>query len=129
MYVWIIQRKIGRLANVISQYEEAELFNIAEAVQSHLATATESNAPSLRYSIVLGELQREARRVIAPTTQPNSSGDPGTSSSSGPQTDPASANEEPLPLGSDWDLGSMDFPLDPNLWMQLDSFPHSEFTW
>jgi hypothetical protein len=126
--VWIIQRKIGRLSNVISQYEEAELFSIAEAVQSHLATATESNAPNLRYSIILGELQREARRVIAPSSQTNSSGDPGTSSSSGPLTDPASAAERPLPLGSDWDLGSMDFPLDPNLWMQLDSFPFSMYT-
>ena len=116
------------MANVASQYEEAELFNIAEAVQSHLATATESNAPNLRYSIILGELQREARRVIAPSSQTNSGGDPGTSSSSGPHTDPGSATEQPLSLGSDWEMGSMDFPLDPNLWMQLDSFPFSELT-
>jgi hypothetical protein len=117
VYVWIIQRKIGRLADVTSQYEEAEMFKVAEAVQSHLATATQSNAPNLRYSIILGELQREARRVI--------DSDPGTSSSSGPQTDPASASEQPLALESDLDIGSMDFPLDPNLWMQLDSFPFS----
>jgi hypothetical protein len=126
--VWIIQRKIGRLSDVLSQHEEAELFSIAEAVQSYLATATESNAPNLRYGIILGELQREARRVIAPSSQKNSSGDPGTSSSSGPPTDPASAAEQPLPLGADWDLGSMDFPLDTNLWMQLDSFPFSMCT-
>lgn len=123
--MWIIQRKIGRLANVPSQYEEAELFNIAEAVQSHLATATQSNAPNLRYSIILGELHREAKRVIASSSQTAPTGDPGTASSSGRQTDPASVGEQPLTIGSDWDIGSMDFPLDPNLWMQLDSFPFS----
>ncbi|KAM0714254.1 hypothetical protein Q7P37_010041 [Cladosporium fusiforme] len=128
VYVWIIQRKIGRLANVASQYEEAELFNIAEAAQTPLAKATQSNAPNLRYTIILGELQREARRVIGPDSSAN--GNPNTSSSSGQQ---ASSNpdmvsprteEAPASLGSaEWDLGSMDFPLDPNLWMQLDSFP------
>jgi hypothetical protein len=125
VYVWIIQRKIGRLADVTSQYEEAEMIKIAEAVQSHLATATQSNAPNLRYSIILGELQREAQRVIDSSSQTTSSADPGTSSSSGPQTDPASASDQPLALESDLDIGSMDFPLDPNLWMQLDSFPFS----
>ena len=128
MYVWIIQRKIGRLANVVSQYEEAELFSIADAVQSHLATATESNAPNLRYSIILGELQREAKRAIAPSSQSISSGDPGTSSSTGSLNDPNSTAESQLPSGSDWDLCSMEFPLDPNLWMQLDSFPFSMYT-
>lgn len=127
VYVWIIQRKIGRLANVASQYEEPDLLNIAESVQVHLATATEANAPNLRYSIILGELQREARRVLSSQAQASSSGDPGTSSSSGPQTDPASvAADQPTNMSSDWDMGSMDFPLDPNLWMQLDSFPFSE---
>lgn len=101
------------------------MFKVAEAVQSHLATATQSNAPNLRYSIILGELQREARRVIDSASQTTSSGDPGTSSSSGPQTDPASTSDQPLALESDLDIGSMDFPLDPNLWMQLDSFPFS----
>ena len=101
------------------------MFKIAEAVQSHLATATQSNAPNLRYSIILGELQREARRVIDSASQTTSSADPGTSSSSCPQTDPASASDQPLALESDLDIGSMDFPLDPNLWMQLDSFPFS----
>jgi hypothetical protein len=101
------------------------MFKIAEAVQSHLATATQSNAPNLRYSIILGELQREARRVIDSSSQTTSSADPGTSSSSGPHTDPASTLEQTLALESDLDIGSMDFPLDPNLWIQLDSFPFS----
>jgi len=101
------------------------MFKVAEAVQSHLATATQSNAPNLRYSIILGELQREARRVIDSASQTTSSADPGTSSSSGPHTNPASASDQPLALESDLDIGSMDFPLDPNLWMQLDSFPFS----
>ena len=48
VYVWVIQRKIGRLAEVTSQYEESEMFKVAEAVQSHLATATQSNAANLR---------------------------------------------------------------------------------
>lgn len=128
VYVWIIQRKIGRLANVPSQYEESDLFNIAEAVQTPLAKATQSNAPNLRYTIILGELQREARRVIASAS---SNGDPGTSSSSdqaeASHIDTASLSGQPQSLGSaEWDLGSMDFPLDPNLWMQLDSFPFSK---
>lgn len=101
------------------------MFKVAEAVQSHLATATQSNAPNLRYSIILGELQREARRVVDPASQTTSSGDPEASSSSEPQTDAASTSDQTIALESDLDIGSMDFPLDPNLWMQLDSFPFS----
>lgn len=130
IYVWIIQRKIGRLANVASQYGESELFNIAEAVQTPLAKATQGNAPNLRYTIILGELQREARRVIS---QSSLSSNPNTSSSSGGQgssnadTVSPGAEQASASLGSaEWDMGSMDFPLDPNLWMQLDSFPFSK---
>lgn len=122
-YVWIIQRRIGRLANVQSRYREYDLFELAETVQSHLATITQKNAPNLRYSLILGELQLEAKRAVSSP----SSGDPGTSSSSGGQ---GSASVHSVPTGqmagsSDWELNSVDFPLDPNLWLQLDAFPFS----
>lgn len=99
-------------------------------MQTPLAKATQGNAPNLRYTIILGELQREARRVIGPNS---SNGNPSTSSLSGTH-DSSNADilspgteQAPASLGSaEWDLGSMDFPLDPNLWMQLDSFPFSK---
>ena len=65
VYVWIIQRKNHDSANgALLEMGEAKLYDLAETVQAHLAHATQSNAPSLRYSIILEELQQEARRLL-----------------------------------------------------------------
>ncbi|KAI7326622.1 hypothetical protein KC315_g7472 [Hortaea werneckii] len=125
-YVWIIQRRIGRLNDILPTFDLQELFDTAETVQMHLATVTRSNAPNLRYSIILGELQQEARRVLntantqVPKTPMECSGqeDPGV------MTD-MSMTALPGETPSDWS-GRFDFPLDPNLWLQLDSFPFTD---
>ncbi|RMY00096.1 hypothetical protein D0868_09193 [Hortaea werneckii] len=125
-YVWIIQRRIGRLNDILPTFDLQELFDTAETVQMHLAAVTRSNAPNLRYSIILGELQQEARRVLntANTQFPETPMDQSGQQDSAAVTD-MSMTTLPGETPSDWS-GRFDFPLDPNLWLQLDSFPFSK---
>ncbi|EME89730.1 uncharacterized protein MYCFIDRAFT_115267, partial [Pseudocercospora fijiensis CIRAD86] len=65
IYIWLIQRKHGRLPASITTsgpFHEDELLRLAETVQKDLMEASQGNAPSLRYSIVLEELQQEVQR-------------------------------------------------------------------
>ncbi|RMY34430.1 hypothetical protein D0866_05258 [Hortaea werneckii] len=125
-YVWIIQRRIGRLNDILPTFDLQELFDTAETVQMHLATVTRSNAPNLRYSIILGELQQEARRVLntVNTQVPKTPMEQPEQQDSAAVTD-MSMTTLPGETPSDWS-GRFDFPLDPNLWLQLDSFPFSK---
>ncbi|KAI7221884.1 hypothetical protein KC333_g1434 [Hortaea werneckii] len=125
-YVWIIQRRIGRLSDILPTFDLQELFDTAETVQMHLATVTRSNAPNLRYSIILGELQQEARRVLntANTQFPKTPMEESGQQDSAAVTD-MSMTTLPGETPSDWS-GRFDFPLDPNLWLQLDSFPFTD---
>ncbi|RMX84369.1 hypothetical protein D0869_04626 [Hortaea werneckii] len=125
-YVWIIQRRIGRLNDILPTFDLQELFDTAETVQMHLAAVTRSNAPNLRYSIILGELQQEARRVLntANTQFPETPMDQSGQQDSAAVTD-MSMTTLPGETPSDWS-GRFDFPLDPNLWLQLDSFPFTD---
>nr|POE83366.1 putative transcriptional regulatory protein [Quercus suber] len=122
VYVFLIQRKRGRSTNVNIGCDDDDLIQLADSIQTHLKEGTRSNAPSLRYSIVLEELQQEARRLIgkampSPTTLPQSQ-----------QQGSSTATIQPDVEGTfDWDGFASDFPLDSNLWMQLDSFPFSKF--
>lgn len=117
VYVWIMQRKQGRLSVVSSQYDEMNLFELSMSVQAHLARATNKNAPSLRYSIILEELQQEVSCILSrqeveyshiPTKE--------------------SVSDQRRPTGTDssldarpWEELGMDFPMDPELWLQLDT--------
>lgn len=126
--MFIIQRKVGRLAGVLPDINLDDLYNNAEQVQGHLARITAANAPNLRYSIILGELQQETRRALKSGSAmhfPQLPVEP--EQENGPSNIPdmgtgANVGETP----SDWDTHSFDFPLDPNLWLQLDSFPFSK---
>ena len=102
-------------------YESAELFQLAERIQSHLAHVTQNNAPSLRYSIILEELQEEARRALGKEQQQQ--GNLLIASrreSDSQQPSMSSSNSVDVPDGS----LSIDFPLDQDLWLQLDSCPY-----
>ena len=130
VYVWLIQRKRGRLSGYRPPVSDDELYKLAETIQQHLAEATQTNAPSLRYSIILEELQQEASRLMAKPNQPR------PPSLSGLLETPAEGHPYATPVNmSDsspssnragsmsWDSLSGDFPLDPDIWLQLDSFP------
>lgn len=79
VYIWLIQRKNGhlpplspapsQLASTITSapLHEDDLLQLAQTVQQHLVDATEANAPSLRYNIVLEELQQEVHRMMTTT--------------------------------------------------------------
>ena len=62
VYIWEIQRHLSTLYG--QDYHE-QLFELAERCQTHLAEATTSNSPGRRYSIILQELQAEAKRTMA----------------------------------------------------------------
>jgi hypothetical protein len=103
----------------------------AELVQRHFADVVELNAPSLRYNVVLEELQQEVKRTNtqAKVPLPQWSGQKllpisdGLEATLAPATAEQSflSNETLSPLD-----GFDDFPLDPDLWSQLDAFPFCE---
>lgn len=66
VYVWEIQRHLSDLTLYNQEYHEG-LFELAERCQTHLAEATASNSPGRRYSVILKELQAEAKRTTAGT--------------------------------------------------------------
>ncbi|KAL1297516.1 hypothetical protein AAFC00_005033 [Neodothiora populina] len=115
-YVWIMQRKHGRLLSVQFSHDETTLFKLAETVQAHLANVTQYNAPSLRYGILLEELQREVRSALLLPDNPQSSDAP----TYGAPVDNGAGRliESILPES---DYGS-DFPAQLDLWLQLDTF-------
>lgn len=133
VYVWLIQRKRGRLSSLTPPVKDDELYQIAETIQKHLAEATQTNAPSLRYSIILEELQQETYRLMVKQNQsrpPALSGLLDTQTESHPYAVPLSQTEgSPLSnrASTTWDSLSGDFPVDPDLWLQLDSFPFREY--
>ena len=67
VYIWGIQHQLSRL-NLYTQDYQEQLFALAEKCQTHLAKATASNSPGRRYSIILKELQAEAKRATAAPT-------------------------------------------------------------
>jgi len=98
-----------------SQHGPDELFALAETVQIHLAQATQSNAPNLRYSVILEELQQETRRRLQKMKEkPTSAG--------------ADFLYEDIPTlqsaSTEWD-SMLNFPVDPELWLEIDAFPFS----
>lgn len=130
VYVWLIQRKRGRLAGHNPPHSDEELYQLAETIQKHLGEATLTNAPSLRYSIILEELQQEASRLMQKSNKcrpPNLSGLLETSAEAHPYSTPANPSDSSpssnRPGSMSWDTLSGDFPLDPDIWLQLDSFP------
>ncbi|KAK5120221.1 hypothetical protein LTR85_006427 [Meristemomyces frigidus] len=135
VYVWLIQRKPGRLNGFKPQFGDEELLHGAEAVQRLFADATQMNAPSLRYNVVLEELQQEAHRSLekaVPTAraqQPHHPFTPTARDSVARHPSATAASEAQLPSEPstlDMDMLGTDMPLDPDLWLQLDSFP---FCW
>ena len=130
IYVWLIQRKRGRLAGYQPPHSNDKLYQLAETIQKHLAEATQTNAPSLRYSIILQELRQEASRLMAKSSQTrplNLSEVVDGPTERRTYADPVSLSESSPPFNRgnsvDWDSLSGDFPLDPDVWLQLDSFP------
>jgi hypothetical protein len=117
VYVWIMQRKQGRLSIIPTQYDETSMFELAKSVQAHLARATHTNAPSLRYSIILEELQQELQCIL---DRPEISCTRAGVNEFG--ENPGQPESAELALEArQWDGLDMDFPLDPELWLQLDT--------
>ena len=130
VYVWLIQRKHGHLSGYTRPHSDEELFQIAETIQRHLAEATQTNAPSLRYSIILEELQQETHRLMVQQNHkrpPNLSALLETPPEGHPYATPVNPSES-SPSSQratllNWDSLSGDISLDSDLWLQLDSFP------
>lgn len=135
IYVWLIQRKRGRMAHVAPPFaSDADLFQLAETTQDHFAAATRHNAPCTRFSIILEELQAEASRLMGrtkgarqrpPQLQALSDASPEGQSYARPARRPETATEtwSERADSMSWESLGADFPLDPDLWLQLDSFP------
>ncbi len=132
VYIWLILRRRGRLSTLDLPNSDEELYQLAQTIQKHLSAATASNAPSLRYSIVLEELQQEARRLMTRASHgrpPHVSGLIEAPTESHPYATPSKTGE-PSPLSqstgsSSWGSVS-DFPIDNNLWAQLDAYPFTD---
>ena len=124
VYVWIIQLK-GERARALhtGQQDRQLLCEMAEKVQGYLAEATQANAPNLRYSIILEELKQEALRALnrrAPRAQ--RSEEVVQAAQHDGLNGEAPVQGSTVDSLSDWD-SMLDFPTDPELWLQLDSFP------
>lgn len=130
VYIWLIQRKRGRLTSLQPPHTDEELYQVAEPIQKHLAAATDSNAPSLRYAIILEELQQETSRVMAKASIPRPpvlSGLLETPTGPHPYANPVAATESSPSSNQassvQWDSLSGDFPFDNDIWLHLDAFP------
>lgn len=62
VYVWKLQSRRSGFAGKAALDDDAGLLVLAERCQQHLASATASNSPSRRYSIILEELRNEAQK-------------------------------------------------------------------
>ena len=121
VYVWIIQLKGDRERALHTEHDKQHLCELAEKVQAHLAEATQLNAPNLRYSIILEELKQEALRALnrrAPRVQHSDE----VSVVPSNEMNATPGQESQFNSVSDWE-SMLDFPTDPELWLQLDSFP------
>jgi hypothetical protein len=128
----LIQRKHGRLPGLKTKdFTEDELLRLADTVQKHLTEATQMNAPSLRYSIVLEELQQEVHRAIAKAKQRP----PHINAIIEPESNYFPTPPEHLQSNVSSDMLYTDpmleafanFPMDEDLWMALDTLPFSDF--
>lgn len=133
VYIWLIQRRRGRLASLRPPFSDNDLFQLAETIQRHLSEATHTNAPSLRYSIILEELQQETKRLMRQNNPrpPSLSGLLETPTEGHPYATPANASdgspESNRTSSFGFDALGGDFALDPDLWLQLESFPYRKF--
>lgn len=137
VYVWLIQRSHNRIPALGPNFRDEDLFALASAMQRALTPVSRDNGPSLRYNIVLEELQQEARRLIEGTElrPPHVNGlihdrsrvDGG---SDGNDTATAAAMLQSMATHNNAavpDMLNAEFPFDPDLWLQIDSFPFSDF--
>ncbi|KAI6808034.1 hypothetical protein KC332_g13156 [Hortaea werneckii] len=112
IYVWAIQRARGRLQSMQVHVSDDSLLDKAQSMQSHLSSS--SYAPGLRYNAVLRELREELQRLQdrKPPSQPNAA------------TPLQSSNV----LEQDFNMGfqGLELPLDPDFWLQMDSFPFAD---
>ncbi|KAF2768678.1 hypothetical protein EJ03DRAFT_352038 [Teratosphaeria nubilosa] len=140
-FISIIRRR--RKAGDLSIEDEQQLRR-AEPILTYLTQAMSTNAPSLRYSVVLGELQKEATRPTKPgiSNVVSQQGSKANSVSNGQlqsedagqalQLPPFSNEANPQLQVPDFmqslDFGSTDdfLNLEPDLWLQLDAFPFSD---
>lgn len=129
VYIWLIQRNNGRLPSSEAVPEVEDLAKQAEIVRQHLRNATMDNAPSLRYNIVLEELSQEVQRCVerAPADKhqqkrqdPGQQCDPSGSLLAGIDDQQHVDTSLPTPLDLD---AAFEFPIDSDLWLQLDAFP------
>ncbi|KAK3117417.1 hypothetical protein LTR53_001256 [Teratosphaeriaceae sp. CCFEE 6253] len=138
-YVWLIQRKRGRHSGLTVTMDDGNLLQKAEAVQKQFAEAVETNAPSLRYHLVLEELHQElqrssarfgARKHVERTQQVPESHEAQMPGDALLAAASQAAGGEAIPILIDTGLApaapEIDFPLDFDLWTQLDSFPFSD---
>lgn len=124
VYVWTIQLKGDRERMLGTEHNKQHLCDLANHVQGHLAEATQLNAPNLRYSLILEELRQEAFRALdlrVPRTQ-HAEVMPAPATDS---TDQTPGGDSTMNSVSDWDP-LLDFPMDPELWLQLDTFPFDD---
>lgn len=138
IYVWLIQRKHGRLPSLRTPFQEDELLNLAETVQKDLMEASDGNAPSLRYSIVLEELQQEVQRAMAnskPAQRPphlsaiiEAPAESGIRSAEATDAARVLESVEATNTTNEFiEAFAGEFPLDPDLFLSLDSFPFADF--
>ncbi|KAK4506950.1 hypothetical protein PRZ48_000683 [Zasmidium cellare] len=140
VWVWVIQRKHNRLP-ALKNIKDDDLIKLANHVQQYLGEATQANAPSLRYSIILEELREEVERAsgkVGPRAVPVNTiveAPSMGSSNCALSADTAAMDRTSDTLVADatdnlidtMDAFSTDFPLDPDLWLSLDAFPFSDF--
>ena len=137
IYVWLIQRKRGRMRELKLPFAatDDELFQAAETTQAHFAEATKFNAPCTRFSIILEELQGEAHRLMSRNRQPRppqlkalldeptGEDHPFARPPKRPGTAASGSGESERADSMSWESLGAEWPLDPDLWLQLDSFP------
>ena len=134
IYVWLLLRRSGRMPSLKFSSSDDELFQLAETTQKHFAEATADNAPSTRYSIILDELRRETQRLMSrnseqyrpPHLQALLDSAAESHPFARPATRPATATSSDKAESISWESLGADYPLDPDLWLQLDSFPFCE---
>jgi hypothetical protein len=143
IYVSIIRRR--RRGTSIGETDE-QILQRAEGLHGYLAQATPTNAPSLRYSVILEELRQEATR---PAKERCATGLQLAGLGQIRQTDQSDSGLEGTPDGlqeqqqagtlvandnagitTPFEFGNADdfLTLEPDLWLQLDAFPFCELS-
>ncbi|KAK5175405.1 uncharacterized protein LTR77_000544 [Saxophila tyrrhenica] len=132
IYVWLIQRWRGRLPSLETPLTDNELYDKAETMQKHLADASQANAPNLRYSILLEELQQEAGRLIGKHTDARQASDSTHAPKEGYPDAAAVSTLEDSVFNHQTDTTSLvslsgDDCFESDIFLQLDSFPFPDF--